>query len=103
MTLFWTVSLSSEATSDYDSLDNSIAYLVDAALKKLTANPEMRGYPLRGNLSGFRSLVVGKKKIRIVYRVIHNEIIVLVIAIGHRRDDEVNIRASARVEESPEG
>jgi mRNA-degrading endonuclease RelE of RelBE toxin-antitoxin system len=43
MTLFWTVSLSSEATSDYDSLDNSIASLVDAALKKLTANPEMRG------------------------------------------------------------
>lgn len=103
MTLLWTVSLSSEATSDYDSLDNSIASLVDAALKKLTANPEMRGYPLRGSLSGFRSLVVGKKKIRIVYRVIQNEIIVLVIAIGHRRDDEVYIRAGARVKDSPEG
>jgi mRNA interferase RelE/StbE len=103
MTLFWTVSLSSEATSDYDSLDNSIASLVDAALKKLTANPEMRGYPLRGNLSGFRSLVVGKKKIRIVYRVIHNEIIVLVIAIGHRRNDEVYVKAATRNDDSPEG
>jgi addiction module RelE/StbE family toxin len=103
MTLLWTVSLSSEATSDYNRLDKSIASSVDAALKKLTANPEMRGYPLRGNLSGFRSLVVGKKKIRIVYKVIHHEIIVVVVAIGHRRDDEVYIRAGARVKESPEG
>ncbi len=103
MALLWAVSLSSEATSDYDSLDNSIAPLVDAAFKKQTANPEMRGYPLRGNLSGFRSLVVGKKKIRLVYRVIHNEIIVVVIAIGQRHNDEVYIRAGARIKESPEG
>ncbi len=77
--------------------------MVEAALLKLTSDPQLRGYPLRGNLAGYRALVVGKKKIRIVYKVIKDQVVVFVIAIGHRRNDEVYLKASTRTDDSPEG
>ena len=103
MTPIWTVRLSSAATSDYESLDHSVATSEDAALEKLTAHPELRGYPLRGNLSGLRSLVVGKKKIRIVYKVLGERVMVFVVAIGRRHNDEVYLEAGDRIDDSPEG
>ena len=99
----WTIDLSTEATSDYENLDHSVATSIDAALEKLTAHPELRGYSLRGNLAGFRALVVGKKKIRIVYKVNRDRIVASVIAIGHRRNDEVYLKAVSRTDDSPEG
>lgn len=99
----WTVRLSPAATSDYENLDNSLAPSVDGALEKLTEHPELRGYPLRGNLSGLRSLVVGKKKIRIVYRVLGERVMVYVIGIGRRHNDGVYLTAATRTDDSPEG
>ncbi len=77
--------------------------MIEAALLKLTTDPELRGYPLGGNLVGFRSLVVGKRKIRIVYKVLKDQVVVFVIAIGHRRNDEVYLKAATRTADSPEG
>jgi mRNA interferase RelE/StbE len=94
----WAVRLSPEAVTDYRNLDHSVAAQVDLALEKLTTSPEMRGYPLREDLAGCRSLVVGKKKVRVIYEVVNEEVMVYVIAIGHRRDDEVYIRASNRLD-----
>jgi mRNA interferase RelE/StbE len=103
MTGPWFVILSPEATEDYQNLDHSVAVLVDLAMEKLSISPELRGHALKGNLAGCRSLVVGKKKLRVVYEIETDRVLVYVIAIGHRRDDEVYIRAGARVKESPEG
>ncbi|MEN9962838.1 MAG: hypothetical protein RIS66_1251 [Actinomycetota bacterium] len=103
MTPIWSVRLSPAASRDYDSLDHSVAASVDGALEKLTANPRLRGYPLRGNLSGFRSLVVGKKKIRIVYKVLGDKVMVYVVAIGRRHNDEVYLNAATRTDDSAEG
>ena len=102
MTTIWTVRLSSAATSDYESLDHSVASQVDLAIEKLSTSPELRGYPLRDNLAGFRSLVVGKKKLRMVYKVINDEVLVYVIAIGWRRDGEVYLASGDRIEDSPD-
>jgi mRNA interferase RelE/StbE len=77
--------------------------MVEAGLLKLTSDPHLRGHPLSGNLSGLRSLVVGKKKIRIVYKVVDKRVLVYIIAIGYRRNDEVYLRAAARTDDSPEG
>lgn len=103
MTRRWTVRLSPAATSDYDCLDHSVASSVDGAIEKLTEHPELRGYPLRGNLSGLRSLVVGKKKFRIVYRVLDERVVVYVVAIGRRHNDEVYLKAATRTDNSTEG
>ena len=48
-------------------------------------------------------MVVGKKKIRIVYKILVDQVVVFVIAIGHRRNDEVYLQATARTDDSAEG
>jgi mRNA interferase RelE/StbE len=58
------------------------------------------GYPLGGELTGFRKLVVGRNTWRIVYRVIDEKQIEIceVWAVGARADAEVYGEAIARVQ-----
>lgn len=99
----WSLAYSDAAQQDVIALDGSDRPRVEAALLKLTTDPQLRGYPLGGNLAGFRSLVVGKKKIRIVYRVLGDKVMVYVVAIGRRHNDEVCLKAASRTDDSAEG
>lgn len=58
------------------------------------------GYPLGGELTGFRKLVVGSDTWRIVYRVVDEKQIEIceVWAVGARADAEVYAEATARVQ-----
>jgi|SRR5579875_2489290 mRNA interferase RelE/StbE len=58
------------------------------------------GYPLGGELTGFRKLVVGRNTWRIVYRVIDEKQVEIceVWAVGARADGEVYAEATARVQ-----
>jgi mRNA interferase RelE/StbE len=58
------------------------------------------GYPLGGELTGFRKLVVGRNTWRIVYRVVDEKQIEIceVWAVGARADGEVYAQAAARVQ-----
>ncbi|MBO4269296.1 MULTISPECIES: type II toxin-antitoxin system RelE family toxin [Microbispora] len=73
----------------------------------LLDNPEA-GYPLGGELTGFRKLVVGRNTWRVVYRITDEKSIEIceVWAVGERADGEVYAEATARVraagEERPE-
>jgi addiction module RelE/StbE family toxin len=97
MTARWSVALTDQARADILELDKTESILVAKALEKLMEQPLLRGHSLKGNLTGLRSLVVGKRKIRIVYGVNDSQLLVEVIAIGHRHNDEVCIRASDRI------
>jgi mRNA interferase RelE/StbE len=76
----------------------------DAALKVLKkvllleGNPEA-GYPLGGELTGFRKLVVGRNTWRVVYRVTEEKRVEIreVWAVGARADAQVYAEASRRV------
>ncbi len=103
MTGQWFVVLSPEAELDLREIDNSTIDIVKAGLRKLSASPELRGHALKGILAGCRSLVVGKKKIRIVYKVLVDQVVVFVIAIGRRHNDEVYLKAASRTDDSAEG
>lgn len=77
---------------------------VPRVLKKLLillTDPKA-GYPLGGELTGYRKLVVGRNTWRIVYRVTDEGAIEIceVWAIGARADAEVYAKASARVREA---
>ncbi len=99
----WQVALTGAAKMDLDALDNSVQKPVAKALMKLSESPDRRGHALTGNLAGYRAMVVGKKKIRIVYRLEHDRVLVLVIAIGQRRNKEVYEAAGERAsEDGPE-
>jgi len=58
------------------------------------------GYPLGGELTGFRKVVVGRNTWRIVYRVVDEKQIEIceVWAVGARADAEVYAQATARVQ-----
>ncbi len=64
-------------------LDPSVRSLIQKAVESLARNPE-RGKPLPHDLSGLRSLRTSDY--RIIYRIRGGELIVLIVAIGHRRD-----------------
>ncbi|GAB2518133.1 type II toxin-antitoxin system RelE family toxin [Nocardiopsis aegyptia] len=74
---------------------------VPKVLKKillLEENPEA-GYPLGGELTGFRKLVVGRNTWRVVYRVTEGKNVEIceVWAVGPRADAQVYAEASRRV------
>lgn len=74
---------------------------VPKVLKKvlLLLDSPLAGYPLGGELTGFRKLVVGPNTWRIVYRVIDAKAIEIceIWAVGERADDEVYAEAASRV------
>ena len=61
--------------------------IIRAIRNKLTANPKEHGEPLRGELKGFWKLRVGQ--FRVIYEIQENQVLVYVILVGFRRDEEV--------------
>jgi mRNA interferase RelE/StbE len=75
---------------------------VPKVLKKvlLLLDSPTAGYPLGGDLTGFRKLVVGRNTWRIVYRLVDDKTVEIceVWAVGARADAEVYAEATARVQ-----
>ena len=61
--------------------------IVKAVQKKLSVDPYGYGKALRGEFSRYWRLRVGDY--RVVYRIVKEEIVVLVIKVGIRKDDQV--------------
>lgn len=72
-----------EAKKTIDRLDSSVKKLIRNAVESLAREPE-KGKPLSHGLAGLRSLRTSDY--RVVYRVRSGELIVLIIAVGHRRE-----------------
>ena len=94
------VVLKEEADEELAELSNRERILVFKQFKKITVSPELgkvlgnkNGY----DLSGCRKMYADKKRIRIVYRIVEQQIVVEVIAIGKRDEMAVYKDASQRV------
>jgi mRNA interferase RelE/StbE len=85
------------ATIDFEGFDNSSKQAILLGLRKLENEPQKRGRMLSGNLHPLRRLVVGKKQIRILFRVYEDRHLCRIVAIGARRDDEVYKIAAERL------
>ena len=88
-----------EVNDDLSKLSYTQKLLVFKQFKKIEKSPQLG--QLLGNkagydLSGCRKIYVDKKKIRIVYQIIDDEIIVEVIAVGKRDNMDVYLMASER-------
>ena len=96
------VILHPEVEKDISELSKTQLELVFKQLKKLSISPEL-GKPLGNkngyNLSGYRKKYADKKKIRIVYKIVDEKIIVEVVAVGKRDEMEVYRKAFERINE----
>lgn len=97
----YTIEFFPEVEDDLKQLDHRVRLLVFKQLKKLSQSPQLGN--LLGNkagmdLSGCRKMYVDHKRVRIVYRIIEEVIVVEVIAIAQRDDMSVYREASQRIE-----
>jgi len=98
--LRYKVLLTEDAAADFRALDGSVKILVAKQLKKLEGSP-LLGRAL-GNrqgldLTGYYKLYAFKKAVRIVYRIIEDEIVVEVVGIGKRADLEIYADVAKRL------
>jgi mRNA interferase RelE/StbE len=85
--LAWTVKLSDDAKRDLQKLDKPLqkritSFLLDRL--QTTDNPRSTGKALQGKLSGLWRYRVGD--FRLLCHIEDNELIILVIEIGHRKE-----------------
>jgi mRNA interferase RelE/StbE len=63
----------------------------------LKKDPQKQGKPLIGNLAGYRSIRAVGQRYRIIYQVKNEKVVVLVLALGIRKErDKKNIYALAK-------
>ena len=89
-----------ELEQDFKELGHSTAQLVFKKLKKIAQNPIIGidlGNKANMNLVGYKKVYVDKKRVRIVYKIVEDKIVIYVIAVGKRDDMEVYEKASDRV------
>ena len=69
-----------------DISDRHIREKIGAVIGRLTEDPEKQGKALLGELAGFRSIRAVGQRYRIIYQIRGNEIVVVIVAVGIRRD-----------------
>ncbi len=81
----YSVRLLKAATRDLEKIDRTVARQILDRLEWLSKNlHDTKLYPLKGDLRGLYKLREGSY--RILIEVLHDENVILVHAIGHRRD-----------------
>ena len=89
------------AQKDFDKLDGRRKILIAKQLIKLEDNPfagKQLGKKAGIDLTGYYKLYADKRKMRIVYTVVEEKIIVKIIAIGKRDEFSVYKEAAKRIE-----
>jgi mRNA interferase RelE/StbE len=69
-----------------DISDRRIREKIGAVIDRLTEDPEKQGKALLGELAGFRSIRAVGQRYRIIYQLRDSDIVVVIVAIGIRRD-----------------
>ena len=80
------------AQEDIPKLDKHLREIIQRKIEKLQEEPYL-GFPLRGRLSGCYKLKISKY--RVIYKILHDRLIILVIAIG-KRDDLIAYKLALR-------
>lgn len=77
------IQFTSESKKQFDSYTGKLKNQIADKLEKLAENPHL-GIPLQGPLKGLLSYHVGK--LRIIYKIKKEEIIIIVLSISYRRE-----------------
>jgi mRNA interferase RelE/StbE len=84
------------ALKEWQKLDNSIKDQFKKQLEKRLLNPRVASARLHGDLDNFYKIKLRSIGYRLVYEVIDHKLVILVIAVGKRNQEEVYKKASSR-------
>jgi len=83
----WRISITPTAMRMLTGItDRHIREKIAAVIDRLAEEPEKQGKAMLGDLVGFRSIRAVGQRYRIIYTVKGEEIVVVVVAVGIRRD-----------------
>jgi mRNA interferase RelE/StbE len=82
------IKLTKIAAEHLQTLDKATLKQVFNTIESLKKAPHLLGKPLKGPLKEFRSIRAAGQRYRIIYRVLHDEVIVVVIAVGIRKESD---------------
>lgn len=68
--------------------DRRVQAGLQANLRRLEYEPELQGKPMTGELLGYRSLRAIGQRYRILYRVKGEQVTVLIVAVGIRKEGD---------------
>jgi mRNA interferase RelE/StbE len=82
----WTIEFEKRARRDFDKLPDAIAVRIASSLKKVAAadNPRLRGTAMAGEWAGHWRYRIGDY--RIIARIEDGRMVIVVVALGHRRE-----------------
>lgn len=69
--------------------------IIKTIRKKLTLKPKEFGKPLAGDLKGYWKLRIGEY--RVIYEIEEEKVLVYVIVVGYRRDEEAYKKVVSRL------
>lgn len=85
----YTVRIGKPALKQLEEIsDHRIRQEIFDRIKELANNPDEQGEPLKYELAGLRSIRVSNQRFRVIYEVQKNEIIVVVVAVGIRKEGD---------------
>ena len=83
----WRISITPTAMRMLTGItDRRIREKIASVIDRLAEEPEKQGKAMLGELAGFRSIRAVGQRYRIIYTVKGEEIVVIVVAVGIRRD-----------------
>jgi mRNA interferase RelE/StbE len=83
----WRISITPTAMRMLTGIsDRRIREKIVAVIDRLVEEPEKQGKSMLGELAGFRSIRAVGQRYRIIYALKGDEIVVMVVAVGIRRD-----------------
>jgi len=87
--VIWEIVLTPRAKAMLESIqDRRVRQKIRDRIDGLTEEPDKQGKPLTGELSGYRSLRAVDQRYRIIYRIEERKILVLVMALGIRKEKD---------------
>lgn len=95
--MIYEINFDERALKEWKKLNNSVKEQFRKKLKKLQENPFIENARLGGELQDCYKIKLRTSGYRLVYKVIEQEIVIFVIAIGKRERSEVYSDAEKRL------
>ena len=82
------IKLTKTAAENLKKIDRKTRTQIVNKIESLKEEPKLLGKSLKGPLKEFRSIRAAGQRYRIIYKVINEEIVVIIIAVGIRKEGD---------------